>query len=125
MSIRVIRAGTLAGAAGLLAAFAAGNLFAVASSPAEPVIRITARRFEYIPPSITLKKGQPVTLELTAEDTTHGFKVSELGIRADAIPGKVTVLHVTPDKAGKFYFACDVFCGAEHDYMSGEIAVTE
>jgi cytochrome c oxidase subunit 2 len=32
---------------------------------------------------------------------------------------------VQPDTAGKFFFACDVFCGSGHEEMEGEIVVTE
>ena len=37
------------------------------------VINITAKRFEFSPNQITLKKGEPVKLLLTSANVTHGF----------------------------------------------------
>jgi cytochrome c oxidase subunit II len=89
------------------------------------IIKISARRFEYSPEEITLKKGVPVVFQLTTEDRSHGFNVPSMNLRADIVPGKVTELKVTPQKAGKFDFFCDVFCGSGHEGMNGKITVTE
>src|SRR5580658_3805573 len=37
------------------------------------VIEITAKKFEFTPSEITLKKGEPVILRLTSSDRVHGF----------------------------------------------------
>src|SRR5436309_1876605 len=62
--------------------------FATAAVPAgaEQVVHMTAKRFEYNPSEITLKKGVPVLLAITALDRDHGFKVPELNVRADLQP---------------------------------------
>src|SRR5262249_17364834 len=72
-------------------------------------IKVSAKRFEYNPQEITLKKGVPIVFQLTTEDRLHGFNVPSMNLRADVVPGKVTELKVTPQKAGKFDFFCDVF----------------
>ncbi|MGH8751573.1 MAG: cupredoxin domain-containing protein [Burkholderiales bacterium] len=89
------------------------------------VIKITARAFEYIPSEITLKKGEPVVLELTSQDLFHGFSISDLGLRADLPPGKTARVQLIPDKAGVFPFHCDNFCGIGHENMTGVITVVE
>ncbi|HEY9714639.1 MAG TPA: cupredoxin domain-containing protein [Chroococcales cyanobacterium] len=86
---------------------------------------ITARRFEFSPREITVKKGKPVVLRLKSEDRLHGFNVPALNLRADIQPGKVSELKLTPSKAGELDFFCDVFCGAGHEGMNGKITVTE
>jgi cytochrome c oxidase subunit 2 len=88
------------------------------------VIKVVARRFTYTPNEIALRKGEPVTFELTTEDITMGFNVPDFGVRADIIPGRTTRLDLTPDKAGTFTFLCDIFCGDGHEGMSGTIVVT-
>ena len=110
-----------------MAAVALGGGFAAVRSVAEApkVVRIAAKRFEYLPPEIVLKKGVPVVLELVALDRTHGFKVSALGIRADVLADQVVRVPLTPDKAGRFVFACDMFCGDGHEDMEGHIIVEE
>jgi cytochrome c oxidase subunit II len=101
--------------------------FATAAVPAgaEQVVHMTAKRFEYTPSEITLKKGVPVILEITAVDRDHGFKIPELGIRADLKSGEVTRVRIVPDRTGTFEFRCDVFCGDHHEDMAGEIVVVD
>lgn len=91
----------------------------------EQVIKITAKRFEYSPNQITVKKGVPVVLEFTSLDRLHGFNCPGLGIRTDIVPGKVNRLRFVPDKVGTFPFHCDNFCGSGHEGMTGTITVTE
>ncbi|MHB1332626.1 MAG: cupredoxin domain-containing protein [Sulfuriferula sp.] len=97
-----------------------------ASVPTEDrVIKIVAKKFDYTPNEIKLKKGVPVVLEFTTLDVFMGFKVPDLGVRADIIPGKVSRVRLVPDKVGTFPFVCDVFCGSGHEEMGGTIVVSE
>ena len=114
----------------IAAAFAATTMTAayVAAQPAassEQVVKITARKFAFMPHEVTLKKGVPVILELTTEDVFMGFNAPDLGARADIVPGKTMRVRVVPDKAGKVVFLCDVFCGSGHEEMSGLITVID
>jgi heme/copper-type cytochrome/quinol oxidase subunit 2 len=91
----------------------------------DQVVKITARKFEYSPAEITIKKGVPVILEFTSLDRKHGFLCPSLGIRTDIEPGKVARVPLTPDKTGVFSFHCDIFCGEGHEDMTGKIIVTD
>ena len=112
-----------------LVVFAVVGMVAAWQTPApagvELVVHMTAKRFEYTPSEITLKKGVPVILEITALDRDHGFKVPDLGIRADLKTGEVTRVRIVPDRTGAFEFRCDVFCGDRHEDMAGEIVVVD
>ena len=94
-------------------------------APKENVIKLTAKKFEYSPTEITAKKGEPVVIEVSSEDVKHGFTLPDFGIRTDIKPGSMNRISFTPDKAGRFTFTCDVFCGAGHEDMSGTLTVTE
>jgi len=87
------------------------------------VIEITAKRFEFSPAEITLKKDQPVTLRLTSQDVKHGFFAKGLNLDGDIEPGKPTELTFTPHTAGKYVTVCDDFCGAGHGDMRMAIVV--
>jgi cytochrome c oxidase subunit 2 len=115
------------GAALLAAALAAGAVAAVAAAtaPEERVISVTARRFEFSPSTIRLKLGEPVILDLMSLDRTHGFKVPALGIRMDILADTSVRVRIVPDKIGRFGFACDNFCGDDHEDMNGTIVVSE
>ena len=91
----------------------------------ETVIQITAKKFEYSPKDIKVKKDVPVVLEFISLDRLHGFNCPGLGIRADIFPGKTNQLRFTPNKAGSFPFHCDNFCGFGHEGMTGTITVEE
>ena len=93
--------------------------------PAERVVRVTAKKFDFTPDTITLKKGEPVVFEISSTDRKHGFNLRAFGVRADVNPGGVTRVRFTPDKTGKFAFTCDVFCGDGHEEMAGTVVVTE
>ncbi|HKA43011.1 MAG TPA: cupredoxin domain-containing protein [Burkholderiales bacterium] len=90
----------------------------------ERIIRITARKFEYEPSAIELRKDEPVLLELVSADVTMGFNVPAFKVRTDIVPGQVARVRLKPDQAGTFDFYCDVFCGDFHEDMSGTIRVT-
>ncbi|SRR5260370_22591073 len=100
----------------------------VAAQPAQPqekVIKITAKRFDYTPGNLTLKKGEPVILEFTTLDVLMGFNLPDFNLRADIVPDKVTRVRFVPDKTGTFTFLCDVFCGEGHERMNGKITVVD
>ena len=99
--------------------------FTTAMAEQEQVIKITAKKFDYSPSEIILKKGVPAVLEITASDRLHGFNCPELELRADLLPGKVTKIHFVPQKTGTFTFRCDIFCGDGHEDMTGTITVKE
>ncbi len=89
------------------------------------VVKITAKKFDYSPNEIVLKKGVPATLVFTSLDRLHGFTCPDLGIRMDIFPGKENRLSFVPQKSGVFEFRCDIFCGDGHEEMSGRIKVLE
>ena len=108
---------------GLIAALALCCASVSAKEPSEQTIKVTAKKFEFSPDKIVLKKGVPVTLELTSLDRKHGFAVPELGIRTEVKPNEIARVRLVPDKVGTFSFHCDVFCGDGHEGMSGQIVV--
>ena len=86
-------------------------------------IVITAKRFEFVPSTITLKKGETVKLVVTSEDVTHGLFIRPLKIDTDLTPGKTEALTVTPQTAGTFTAICHHFCGAGHGNMKLTVVV--
>jgi cytochrome c oxidase subunit 2 len=107
-----------------LAAAAVGALFGTVSRAEERVIKVLARKFEFVPSEITLKKGEPVVLEITSDEVTMGFYCKELNASAEIPPGKPVQVRLAPAQEGTFVFICDVFCGDGHEDMAGKIHVT-
>jgi cytochrome c oxidase subunit 2 len=114
--------------AATIAVLAAGSLVTYVAAQAAPrakVIKVVAKRFDYAPSHLTLKKGVPVVLELSTRDVFMGFNLPEFKVRADVVPEKVTRITFVPDKAGTFTFLCDVFCGTGHEQMQGTVTVVD
>jgi cytochrome c oxidase subunit II len=89
------------------------------------VIEVTAKRYDFSPSQITLKKGEPVILRLLSADRVHGFMSRPLKIDTDITPGKATDVAITPATAGNFTVICDHYCGTGHGNMKMKIAVVE
>jgi cytochrome c oxidase subunit II len=102
-----------------------GTSLGVASEENATIVKITARRFNFSPNEVTVKKGKPVIFQLTTEDRSHGFYIPLENLRCDIVPGKVSELKWVPKKSGDYDFACDIFCGSGHESMDGKIKVTD
>ena len=86
-------------------------------------IAVVARKFVFIPNEITVRQGESVVLEFTAPEVAMGFFAPELGLRTLIVPGEVSKVPFTADRAGRFDFLCDVFCGDGHEGMNGHLVV--
>ena len=84
---------------------------------------VTAKRFEFVPSTITLKKGETVKLVVKSEDVTHGFFLRPLKIDTDLPPGETQQITVTPQAAGTFTAICHHFCGSGHGNMKLTVVV--
>ena len=62
---------------------------------------------------------------LTSPNFVHGFAIPDFNVRGDGIPGKTVEITFVADKAGKFIYLCDNFCGEGHDKMTGFLIVTK
>ncbi|MGA7829444.1 MAG: cupredoxin domain-containing protein [Terracidiphilus sp.] len=88
-------------------------------------IEIHARRYEFTPAEITVKKGETVTLSLISEDVTHSLLIEGLGVNQIIVKGHATQVTFTPGKAGDFLGRCGRFCGNGHGSMRFLVHVTE
>src|SRR5512147_2516105 len=92
-----------------------------APSGQEQVIRITAKRFQYTPGVIRVKRAIPVVFVVTAEDHDHWFLLRAFKVQADVDQGKTVRVRFIPDRVGTFEFHCDDYCGDFHEDMTGQL----
>jgi cytochrome c oxidase subunit 2 len=88
-------------------------------------IEVTAKRFDFSPGDITLKKGEAVVLTLKSVDVSHGVRFKELGVGVKAEKGQTGDVAFTPAKTGTFVGHCSVFCGPGHGSMKLTLHVVE
>ena len=88
-------------------------------------IKMTAKKYQFDPNTITVKKGERVRLLITALDRDHGFKLEAFGINQKLKKGDTETIEFTADKTGTFPFQCSEFCGLGHGRMKGKVVVEE
>ena len=63
----------------------------------------------------------PINTEIrvlvTAADVIHAWTVPALGIKVDAIPGRLNQLGFISSRPGVFYGQCSEICGANHSFI--------
>jgi cytochrome c oxidase subunit II len=83
------------------------------SSPAEPG------------PELVLPLGEPTRIVLGANDVIHAFWVPEFNFKRDAVPGRINVFDLTPNRTGVFRGVCAEFCGLNHAFMTFTVRIVE
>lgn len=58
-----------------------------------------------------------VRVLITAVDVLHSFAVPSLGIKRDAVPGRVNETWFSIKKPGMYYGQCSELCGSKHGFM--------
>jgi len=66
---------------------------------------------------VVLPVGKKVRLVFTADDVLHSWGVPSLGIKLDAVPGRLNETWVQITKPGMYYGFCSELCGVNHSYM--------
>jgi cytochrome c oxidase subunit II len=74
-----------------------------------------------------VRPGTVVQVNVTSDDVIHSFNIPNLGVRIDAIPGRMNMLaFAIPSVAvGTTYLIqCTEFCGTYHGVMRAFVVVT-
>ena len=114
------------------------------TSQADPdvqVIEVAAKKYEYTPSPIRVKRGVKVQLRITSLDKTHGFKINLSPDGSDKKndsglifssnnddcfkleKGLPTVVEFVARTPGTYSFHCCNRCGIGHGGMKGQIVV--
>src|SRR5438094_10243800 len=91
-----------------------------ATIPATHEIHVTAKKYEFNPNMITVRKGEHVKLVITATDRDHGFKLDAFKINQHLKKGEPATVEFDAKNAGEFPFQCSVICGMGHHRMKGK-----
>nr|YP_009107387.1 cytochrome c oxidase subunit II [Ibacus ciliatus]AIU40931.1 cytochrome c oxidase subunit II [Ibacus ciliatus] len=65
----------------------------------------------------TLPIDTQVRVLVTAADVIHSWTIPALGVKADAIPGRLNQVSFTINRPGLFFGQCSEICGANHSFM--------
>nr|WAB69946.1 cytochrome c oxidase subunit II [Osteocephalus taurinus] len=61
--------------------------------------------------------GMATRTLITAEDVLHSWAVPALGVKTDAIPGRLNQASFLVSRPGLYYGQCSEICGANHSFM--------
>ena len=70
---------------------------------------------------VVLPVDTNIQILVTAADVIHAWAMPALGIKIDAIPGRLNETWVRINKPGVYYGQCSELCGKDHSYMPIEI----
>jgi cytochrome c oxidase subunit 2 len=72
---------------------------------------------------VVVPVNKVIEVETTGADVIHSWALPEMGVKMDAIPGKLNHTWFKATKTGTFYGQCSELCGARHAYMPIEVKV--
>lgn len=69
--------------------------------------------------------NKPVIAYISSKDVIHSFKIPNLRVAQDAIPGMAIPIHFTPTEPGTYQIYCAQLCGNGHAAMAGGRLIVE
>nr|WML69052.1 cytochrome c oxidase subunit II [Amazona leucocephala] len=66
---------------------------------------------------VIIPMESPIRMIITADDVLHSWTVPTLGVKTDAIPGRLNQTSFITTRPGVFYGQCSEICGANHSFM--------
>ena len=85
--------------------------------PLEDLTKYAPNRLLEVDMPLVLPHSVNVKLIITSKDVLHSFAIPALGIKMDAVPGRLNQVTVFIIEPGVYYGQCSELCGVNHGYM--------
>ena len=66
---------------------------------------------------VVLPVNTHIRVVITAADVLHSWAVPSLGVKCDAVPGRLNQVPLYIAREGVFYGQCSELCGVNHGFM--------
>nr|YP_010000381.1 cytochrome c oxidase subunit II [Sitta europaea]QOD96254.1 cytochrome c oxidase subunit II [Sitta europaea] len=66
---------------------------------------------------VVVPTSSTIRVIVTADDVLHSWAVPSLGVKTDAIPGRLNQTSFLTPRPGIYYGQCSEICGANHSFM--------
>ena len=83
----------------------------------ESDLTLGARRLLEVDNRLYLPVNVPLRILVTSTDVLHSWAVPEMGIKVDAVPGRLNDAVTLIRRPGVFYGQCSELCGVGHGFM--------
>jgi len=74
---------------------------------------------------VIVPAGSRVRILVTREDVIHSWAIQRIGVKIDAIPGRLNQLNIFSLKIGAYFGQCSEICGSNHRFMPISILVLD
>ncbi len=72
---------------------------------------------------IVVPVNKVIEVVVTGADVIHSWALPEMGVKMDAVPGRLNHTWFKATRTGTFYGECSELCGAKHAFMPIEVKV--
>lgn len=66
---------------------------------------------------VVVPVGTTIRIQLVSDDVIHSWAVPSLGIKTDAVPGRLQETWTKIEHEGSYYGQCSELCGVDHGFM--------
>jgi cytochrome c oxidase subunit 2 len=66
---------------------------------------------------VVVPVNKNITVQVTASDVIHAWKIMSFGVHQDGVPGRLAELWFKPEKEGVYFGQCSELCGTHHGFM--------
>nr|YP_009166992.1 cytochrome c oxidase subunit II [Choloepus hoffmanni]ALC79275.1 cytochrome c oxidase subunit II [Choloepus hoffmanni]ALF62873.1 cytochrome c oxidase subunit II [Choloepus hoffmanni] len=66
---------------------------------------------------VILPMEMSIRMLISSEDVLHSWAIPSLGLKTDAIPGRLNQATLTSSRPGLYYGQCSEICGSNHSFM--------
>nr|YP_009673453.1 cytochrome c oxidase subunit II [Amblypharyngodon mola]QDF42869.1 cytochrome c oxidase subunit II [Amblypharyngodon mola] len=66
---------------------------------------------------LVVPQESPIRIMVSADDVLHSWAVPSLGVKMDAVPGRLNQMCFMVLRPGVYYGQCSEICGANHSFM--------
>jgi heme/copper-type cytochrome/quinol oxidase subunit 2 len=81
-------------------------LLLAAGAASQETVEVQVSRGGFRPSVLNARAGETLRLRLTSTDGEHCFALDALRVEKRVVPGRATLLDLTPDRVGRFTFHC-------------------
>ncbi len=72
---------------------------------------------------VVVPVGKVIEVVTTGADVIHSWALPQMGVKMDAVPGRLNHTWFKADRIGTYYGECSELCGARHAFMPIEVKV--
>jgi heme/copper-type cytochrome/quinol oxidase subunit 2 len=78
---------------------------------------IGENRLYQVSDPVVLPVGVPIKILVTSSDVLHSWSIPNLGIKVDAVPGRINQFITEIKHPGRYFGQCSELCGTMHGFM--------